>query len=70
MRRLVRLSAVGAGICCALFVSSPAATAVNNPETGIQMCSEQSTYSIVGNLIQSQPNQVRSCMSSAMLGSE
>ncbi|MTE22251.1 hypothetical protein F0L17_24745 [Streptomyces sp. TRM43335] len=70
MRRLVRLSAVGVGLCCALFVGSPAATAANSPETGVQMCSEHVNPGLFGGLFPTAGSQSKGCMSSTALVTE
>ncbi|MFP8904697.1 hypothetical protein [Streptomyces atacamensis] len=65
MRRLVRVSAVGAGLCCALFAAAPAATAASaSPESGVQMCSEHVNPGLLGGLLPSAGSQTKGCMTS------
>lgn len=70
MRHLVRLSAVGTGICCALLLASPAATASDSPETGVQMCSEHVNPGLFGGLLPTAGSQSKGCMSSTALVTE
>ncbi|HZG03660.1 MAG TPA: hypothetical protein VE546_08815 [Streptomyces sp.] len=65
MRHLARMSAIGTGVCCALFLGSPA-IAAESPGTSVQMCSEHTTPGIFGGLLPTPGNQTRGCMSSSV----
>ncbi|MCI0383066.1 hypothetical protein [Streptomyces sp. CNQ085] len=66
MGRLVRVSAVAAGLCCALFAAAPGATAASaSPESGVQMCSEHINPGLLGGLFPSAGSQTKGCMTSS-----
>jgi hypothetical protein len=66
MRNVMRLSAVGAGLCGALFVAAPAvAEAADGPHGNMQMCSKNITPGILGGLLPHAGEQSESCVSSS-----
>ncbi|MGP3921970.1 hypothetical protein [Streptomyces sp. 8N616] len=66
MRNVMRLSAVGAGLCGALFVAAPAvAEAADGPHGNMQMCSKNVTPGILGGLLPHAGEQSESCVSSS-----
>ncbi|MDG9703184.1 hypothetical protein [Streptomyces sp. DH37] len=64
MRRLVRMSVAGAGLCSALLVGAPSATAAESPESGVQMCSEHINPGLLGGLFPTAGSQTKGCMTS------
>ncbi|GAA2446736.1 hypothetical protein [Streptomyces macrosporus] len=67
MRRFVRMSAVGVGLCAAVLVGSPA-VAADSPESGVQMCSEHLAPGLLGGLFPHMGSQTKGCMSSTTGG--